>query len=87
MQFAEFKEGEYRVFAGALEAPQGDGYTAALVVRCEPFGSGDRSVVFRDDSLSCGHRWPTADAALAFAVARGRELARKRSLVQVNAAA
>ena len=29
---------------------------------------------YRDDSLSCGHRWPSADAAIAFAMARARDV-------------
>lgn len=78
MQFAECRQGEWRIYAGALEAPQGDGYTAALVVRQERVGEMTSTVSFRDDSLSCGHRWPTADAALAYAIGRGRDFIRKR---------
>ena len=32
MHFDERNEGDYRIFAGALEAAQGDGYIAAVVV-------------------------------------------------------
>ena len=33
MQFDERNIGDYRVYAGALEGPQGDGYIAALIVQ------------------------------------------------------
>ena len=32
MQFQESHEGDYRIYVGALEAPRGDGYIAAVVV-------------------------------------------------------
>jgi len=32
MRFDESREGDYRIFVGAMEAPGGDGYTAALIV-------------------------------------------------------
>jgi hypothetical protein len=32
MRFEECIEGEYKIFVGALEAPRGDGYIAALIV-------------------------------------------------------
>jgi hypothetical protein len=41
MRFEETHEGNYRIFAGALEAPRGDGYIAALVVnRVNSTGTG-----------------------------------------------
>ena len=33
MHFDERDEGDYRIYAGALEAPRGDGYIAAVVVK------------------------------------------------------
>jgi hypothetical protein len=74
MQFDERWVGDYRIFTGALESPIGDGYTAALVVhvhgRC---GAAPREV-FRDESLACGHRWESADAALAYALNKAQQM-------------
>jgi hypothetical protein len=85
MRFEETHEGNYRIFAGALEAPRGDGYIAALVVnRVQSPGAGTGAghgirEAFRDDSLACGHRWPSADDALRYAMNKARELIRSRS--------
>jgi hypothetical protein len=83
MQFDECQEGDYRIFVGALEAPKGDGYIAALVVN-RVQGVQAASVArpreaFRDDSLACGYRWPSADQAIQYAMNRARELIRTRS--------
>ena len=81
MRFDEDTEGDYRIYAGALEAPGGHGYTAALVVNRERGAAGaahKRQEAFRDESLACGHRWPSSDEAISFALARGRELVRRR---------
>lgn len=79
MRFDDFHEGDYRVYVGAIEAPRGDGYMAALIVnraRCAP---GALREAFRDDSLACGYRWPTAEEAIHYAMNRARELIRSRS--------
>jgi hypothetical protein len=81
MQFAECNEGAYRIYVGALEAPQGDGYIAALVVEHTGSSSSERAVVHRDESLACGHRWASAEEAIAYAVARGRDFVRRRTVV------
>jgi hypothetical protein len=95
MQFDECFEGEYRIFVGALEAPRGDGYIAAVVVSrllseaagatTPTDGNANAPVshrareVWRDDSLACGYRWPTPEAALLYAKNRAREMVRKAS--------
>lgn len=99
MQFDECFEGEFRIYVGALDAPRGDGYIAAVVVsrlledasagrdgasslaRAAPTAARQRRVreVWRDDSLACGYRWPTAEAALLYAKNRAREMVRKAS--------
>lgn len=76
MQFQEATEGEFRIYAGALESPVGDGYTAALVVQ-RGRGHVERAA-FRDDLLACGHRWASADEALSYAVRKAREMIRKQ---------
>lgn len=74
MIFDERTEGDYRIYAGALEAPRGQGYIAALVVnRIGDAGHNPREA-FRDDSLACGHRWPSAAEALSYALNKAREL-------------
>lgn len=79
MHFDERKIGEYRVYTGALEGPQGDGYIAALVVMSEQGGA--RREIVRDESLACGHRWPSADAALAYAMTKAHDIIRKQALL------
>ena len=80
MRFHETREGDYRIYAGALEAPRGRGWTAALVVDREPDARrGQRREAYRAASLACGYRWPTPDEALRYAVGRARELIRSRS--------
>lgn len=82
MKFQEAREGDYRIFVGALEAPKGDGYIAALVVKRQPEGAVDKSAAgeaYRDDALACGYRWPSADAAVRYAMQRAREMVRSRS--------
>lgn len=75
MKFDERDEGPYRIYAGAIEAPQG-GWLAAVVVsrRGEPRQASREA--YRDSRLAGGHRWPTADDALSYAIARAREVIR-----------
>ena len=79
MRFDETHEGDYRIFVGAVEAPKGDGYIAALVVSRVRGSTPAPRVAYRDDSLACGYRWPSADEAIHYALNRARELIRKRS--------
>ena len=79
MQFTESHEGDYRIFVGAVEAPRGDGYIAALVVNRVRNLAGKHREAFRDDSLACGYRWRSPDEAITYAMNRARELIRTRS--------
>ena len=80
MRFQETHEGDYRIFVGAVEAPKGDGYIAALIVdRVRGEAAGRRREAFRDESLACGYRWPSPDEAIHYALNRGREMVRSRS--------
>jgi hypothetical protein len=79
MRFQESHEGDYRIYVGALEAPRGDGYIAAVVVNRVRGAVPPQREAFRDDSLACGYRWPSADEAISYAMTRARELIRSRS--------
>ena len=73
MRLDERDEGDYRIYAGALEGKQGDGYVAAVVVS-KVRGVETPREAYREDLLACGHRWKTAEAALWYAIGKGREL-------------
>jgi hypothetical protein len=73
MKLTERDDGDYRIYAGAMEGPHGDGFIAAVVVRLRRLPAGAEREVWREDALSCGHRWPTQESALAHAVVKGRE--------------
>ena len=79
MRFDECQEGDYRIFVGALDAPRGQGYIAAVVVNRVQGDPRAHREAWRDDSLACGHRWPSPEEALSYAMSRARELIRKRS--------
>ena len=83
MRFNESHEGDYCIYVGAVESTRGDGYIAAMVLKRMQGGAIGPGVAFRDDSLACGYRWPSADEALQYAMARARELIRKRSPVLI----
>ena len=73
MKFEERVEGDYLIYAGALDVLRGDGYIAAVVVHRTSRRHSRGQEVFRDESLACGHRWPSADEALMSALCRARE--------------
>ena len=75
MQLDERDEGEYRIYAGAMESRMGDGYIAAVVVN-KVRGVARPHEAYRDDALACGHRWASAQAALTYAFVKGREVIR-----------
>ena len=79
MSFDECREGDYSIFVGALDAPRGQGYIAALVVSRVCGGTTAPREAYRDDSLACGYRWKSPDEAIAYAMNRARELVRTRS--------
>ena len=78
MHFDERTVGDYRIFAGALEGPQGDGYIAALVVQRVTGVPNTPREVMRDESLACGHRWASAEEALSYAIGKAHDAVRKR---------
>ena len=79
MYFDERIIGDYRIYAGALEAPKGDGYTATMVVhRLRGVPNAPREA-YRDECLAGGHRWESADAALSYAMSKAQEVINKQS--------
>ena len=78
MQFDEREVGDYRIYAGALEGPMGDGYIAALIVQ-RVHGVPAPREALRDESLACGHRWASPADALAYAMSKAQEAIRSRS--------
>ena len=80
MIFDERSEGDYRIYAGALEAPRGQGYIAAVVVnRVHGIAHAPREA-YRDDSLACGHRWLSPDEALSYALSKARSVIQREQL-------
>jgi hypothetical protein len=71
MQFVDREEGGYRIHAEATGGELGDGYVAKVVIS-RIGGTGVPQEAFRDDALAGGYRWPTAAAALCFAIGKGR---------------
>jgi hypothetical protein len=74
MLFDERSDGDYRIYAGALEAPRGQGYIAAVVVNRIKGRADTPREAFRDDSLACGHRWLSPEEALVYALNQAREI-------------
>lgn len=74
MQFAEQRQGDYRIYGGAVESPWG-GYLAAVVVMKTMVGA-QPALVFRDERLSGGHRFAAATDAVRHAMASGRRALR-----------
>jgi hypothetical protein len=63
MMFQQHECGSYRIYTGSIEGKMLDGYLGGVVVVQVGPLSKPREV-FRDDAISCGHRWADADDAL-----------------------
>lgn len=79
MHFDQREIGDYRIFAGALDAPRGNGYIATMIVQRVNGVTGVAREALRDESLAGGHRWELAEDALAYAISRAQDAIRKRS--------
>lgn len=73
MHFDEQDCGGCRIYAGAFEGAHG-GYVAAVIVLRT---GAQAQVVFKDDSLSCGHAFDTPASALRHALDAGRRAVRR----------
>jgi hypothetical protein len=75
-QLAEHDDGDYRIYASALD--DHGGYVAAVVIeRMRGRGVPPREA-YRDESLAGGYCWPSAQAALRFAMGKGHEMIHAR---------
>lgn len=74
MNLQERDVGDFRIYAGALEAP--GGYVAAVEVHRVKGVDNPPQVVFSADRLSCGHRFELATAALRHAFSVGGQAIR-----------
>lgn len=79
VRFAEVDEGDYRIYAGALEAPALDGYVAAVVISRVRGVRPAPQEAFRDMSMADGRQWVSAHEALEFALFTARKMIRRRA--------
>ncbi|WP_295638866.1 hypothetical protein [uncultured Methylibium sp.] len=77
MDLMERDVGDFRIYAGALEAPMG-GYTAAVEVHRVRGVPNPPQVVFSSDRMSGGHRFEQSAAALRHALNMGHQAIRLR---------
>lgn len=78
MHFNDIAEGDYRIYAGAIEASNSGGYLAALVVSRIDGSSGRPKEAFRDTQLAAGYRWESPHDALRYALTKGQEIVRRK---------
>ncbi|NKI92540.1 hypothetical protein [Rhizobacter sp. SG703] len=80
MHFQEQTVGDFKIYAGAIEAAHG-GYVAAVVVK-QVHGGGAPCEVFRDESMCDGRCWTDPESALHYAMTAGRSVIRDRARLQ-----
>jgi len=78
MHCNDIAEGEYRIYAGAIEATNSAGYLAALVVSRIGGQNGRPKEAFRDTQLAAGYRWDSPQDALRYALMKGQEIVRRK---------
>lgn len=79
MNFEEHDYGIYRIYTGAIEGAALDGYAAAVVVKQVSGLSGPEHEVYRDETISGGHRWATCQEALRAACKHGKAAVDRRN--------
>jgi len=78
MDTQERQVGDFRIYAGALDAPDG-GYIAAVEVHRVGAAAGDAAeVIFSNERISGGHRFDVAALALRHALDVGHQAVRLR---------
>jgi hypothetical protein len=70
MHFDERDDGDFRIYAGAMETPSG--YIAAVAVR-RLHGGDPTRVLYRDEAMAGGHVWGQPKDALQYAVLSGQK--------------
>lgn len=75
MELIEHEVGDFRIYAGALEATMG-GYTAAVEVHRVRGVPNPPQVIFSSDRMSGGHRFEQSAAALRHALNMGHQAIR-----------
>jgi hypothetical protein len=80
MNLQEREVGDFRIYAGALDAARG-GYTAAVEVHRVRGADQPPEVVFSSDRVSGGHRFEAPAAALRHALDIGHQAIRLREAV------
>jgi hypothetical protein len=80
MHFDEVDDGDFRIYAGALESKLGDGYTASVVMKRVRGAGANCDEVFREEGIACGHRWATPSEALSYAVTLAARVIRRQVL-------
>ncbi|MBE0548489.1 MAG: hypothetical protein IH627_12760 [Rubrivivax sp.] len=70
MRLVEKQFGDFRICGAAIEQARG-GFVAGVVVVRTAGGKAPREQVFRDEALDEGWEWPSASAALDFALEVG----------------
>ena len=84
MHFDERDEGEHRIYAGAVETPEGGYGATAIVMRVR--GVSQPVEIFRDEHLSGGHAWDEPERALQFAMKAASSILRERARLLSSAA-
>lgn len=77
MDMQERQVGDFRIYAGALDAPDG-GYIAAVEVHRVDAASDAAEVIFSSERISGGHRFEVAALALRHALDVGHQAVRLR---------
>lgn len=85
MYIDERDEGDYRIYADAVEVPTGGYRAAAVVTRLR--GVPKPIEVFRDQNMSGGHAWDDPEDALHFAVKTSIAIIREHAASMCSPAA
>jgi hypothetical protein len=67
MYFQELDHGNFRIYAGAMEAPGRSGYIASVVVTQVRGNASVPQELYRADALGAGYCWPSPTKALNYA--------------------
>ena len=86
MKFEEVDVGNFRIYAGAVEAANGSGYVAAVVVM-KILGRIEREELYRSDRIDHACVWAAASDALHSAIDAGYAALERHWSLEAKAAA